>query len=164
MTVYAFTELHNAYPAFVNLSEQPDGTLKLSVRTRGNGGTEYASIVLTDTQAEELAEPIFKHVYAADAPTVAAPLPAAPAHHPICEQKGYNPLCPACEVPPLRAEQAVELPPLPDGKFYDTPAGPEIRFTSKQLLAFRAEGIRASLAARQAPTDAPKDTHTESQQ
>jgi hypothetical protein len=77
MTVYAFTELHNDYPAFVNLSEQPDGTLKFSVRTRGNGGNDYASITLADTQAEELAEAIFKHVYAADAPpdTPVAPDP-----------------------------------------------------------------------------------------
>lgn len=67
--MYAFTELHNDYPAVVNLSEHPDGTLKLAVRTRGNGGKDYASINLTDMQAEELAEAIFKHVYAADATT-----------------------------------------------------------------------------------------------
>lgn len=65
MTIFAFTESHNDYPAFVNLSEQ-GGDLKLSVRTRGNGGKEYASIVLTETQAEELAEAIFKHVYAGE--------------------------------------------------------------------------------------------------
>jgi len=63
MTIHAFTEIHNDYPAFVNLSEQPDGTIKLSVRTRGNGGKDYASIILTALQAEEMADSIYKHNY-----------------------------------------------------------------------------------------------------
>ena len=79
MTIHAFTEFHSDYPAYVNASEQPDGTVKLSVRSRGNGGKDYASISLTEAQAEELAEAIFKHVYRADAPPTApaATTPAA---------------------------------------------------------------------------------------
>lgn len=164
MTVFALTEPHSDYPAYVNLSER-DGALKLSVRTRGNGGKDYASIVLTETQAEELAEAIFKHVYAADAPALpAAPAPtvqagelppirtwtdrgadagwtshnmvyidaeiadlraaiamhraaAEPApHHPICEQRGYNPLCKGCE-----AERAAEPGPTDDESLFFPP-------------------------------------------
>ena len=63
MTIHAFTELHNNFPAFINLSEQPDGSVKVSVRTRGNDGKEYASICLTTLQAEELADSIYKHNY-----------------------------------------------------------------------------------------------------
>jgi hypothetical protein len=63
LTIHAFTELHNDYPAFVNLSAEGDA-IKVSVRSRGNGGRDFASIVLTHDQAETMAEAIFKHVYA----------------------------------------------------------------------------------------------------
>jgi hypothetical protein len=62
-------------------------------------------------------------------------------------------------------EPAGELPPLPAGQFYDTPAGPEIRFTTKQMRAYALDTLiaalkprAAALAARQAPTDAPKES------
>lgn len=74
MTIHAFTELHNDYPAYVNLSEQKDGAIKLSVRTRGNGGKDYATIDLTAAQAEELADSIYKHVYKDEAQPKAAPV------------------------------------------------------------------------------------------
>lgn len=74
MTIHAFTELHSNYPAYVNLSEQKDGTIKVSVRTRGHNGSQYATIDLTAAQAEELADSIYKHVYKDEASTKAAPV------------------------------------------------------------------------------------------
>lgn len=73
MTIYAFTELHNNFPAFINLSEQPDGVIKVSVRTRGNHGKDYATITLTALQAEELAESIYKNNYKGEAKDALAP-------------------------------------------------------------------------------------------
>jgi hypothetical protein len=96
---------------------------------------------------------------------VAAPLPAAPAPMRASpeQEAEINAAVKAGRITfepgwndPRAAEQAGELPPLPEGQFYDTSAGPEIRFTTKQMHAFRAEGIAAALAARQEPTDAPK--------
>lgn len=63
MTIHAFTELHSDYPAYINLSEQPDGTIKVTVRTRGRNGSECASIGMTALQIEELADAIYKHNY-----------------------------------------------------------------------------------------------------
>lgn len=50
MTIHAHTEHHNDYPAFVNLSEKPDGAITLTVRSHGNGGQTVASIDLTAEQ------------------------------------------------------------------------------------------------------------------
>lgn len=77
MTIYAFTEYHNDWPAFINLSEQPDGALKVSVRMRGSFGKNYATIELTSAQAEELADAVYKHVYKDEA--TAPALPEVPA-------------------------------------------------------------------------------------
>lgn len=50
MTIHAYTEQHNDYPAFVNLSEKPDGIITLTVRSRGNGGQTVATIDLSGSQ------------------------------------------------------------------------------------------------------------------
>lgn len=63
MTIHAFTELHSNFPAYVNLTAQPDDTIKLTVRTRGHNGSQYASINMTALQLEELADAIYKHNY-----------------------------------------------------------------------------------------------------
>jgi hypothetical protein len=77
MTIHAFTELHNNFPAFINLSEQSDGTIKVSVRARGNDGKDYATITLTALQAEELADNIYKHNYKGEGEIDRAAPPAA---------------------------------------------------------------------------------------
>ncbi len=77
MTIHAFTEHHNDYPAYINLTAQPDGTIKVSVRTRGNGGKDYASIIMTELQAEELADAIYKHNYKGDGEIDRPTAPAA---------------------------------------------------------------------------------------
>lgn len=76
MTIHAYTELHSDFPAYVNLAEQPDGTIKLTVRGRGNGGKDYGAIILTELQAEELADSIYKHNYKGEGEIDATP--AAP--------------------------------------------------------------------------------------
>jgi hypothetical protein len=47
MTIHAYTEPHNDYPAYVNLSESKNGTFSLTVRSQGNGGRECGTIRLT---------------------------------------------------------------------------------------------------------------------
>jgi hypothetical protein len=50
MTIHAFTELHNDYPAFVNLSEPESGVFRLTVRSQGNAGRDVGGISLTRDQ------------------------------------------------------------------------------------------------------------------
>jgi hypothetical protein len=47
MTIRAYTEPHNDYPAYVNLGESKDGLFTLTVRSQGNGGRDTGTIRLT---------------------------------------------------------------------------------------------------------------------
>jgi len=60
MTIYAYTQPHNDYPALVNLSAHEDG-VKVSVRSTGNSGKDYASIPLSKEIAVEMALAVLNH-------------------------------------------------------------------------------------------------------
>lgn len=58
----------------------------------------------------------------------------------------------------LGQPEGCELPPLPEPwqRFPSAPEGSQDHFAADQMLAFRAEGIAATLAARQAPAGVAK--------
>jgi hypothetical protein len=62
MTIHAFTELHNDYPAFVNLSESEPGVFKLTVRSKGNGGRDVGMIALPREQLMNLVNDAAEHL------------------------------------------------------------------------------------------------------
>lgn len=53
--IYAYTESHQDYPAFVSLNDQADGTFTLTVRSRWNGAEGIGTIELAPAQLEALA-------------------------------------------------------------------------------------------------------------
>jgi hypothetical protein len=46
--LYAHTEAHHPYPAFVSVNRQQDGRIVMTVRERGHNGERMASIDLSD--------------------------------------------------------------------------------------------------------------------
>lgn len=62
MTIYAFTEPHNDYPAFVNAGETAEGGVSLTVRSAGNGGRNSGTIVLDVKEARALAHALRAYV------------------------------------------------------------------------------------------------------
>ena len=73
--VYAFTEPHGSYPAYVSINCEPDGRLSITVRGPAVDGREgpTASMSLTEEQADTMADAIFDHTIAADMRREATP-------------------------------------------------------------------------------------------
>lgn len=62
MTIHAYTEPHNDYPAFVNLSERAHGLFALTVRSQGDGGRNVGVINLTRQDLMNLVNDASKHL------------------------------------------------------------------------------------------------------
>jgi hypothetical protein len=54
--LYAYTEPTptDGYPGYVSLNREPDGSVSLTVRSPGHGGSEVACIKLPDTVLQKL--------------------------------------------------------------------------------------------------------------
>ncbi len=46
--LYAYTEAHNQYPAYVSVNREEDGRLTMTVRERGHDGNKTATIELSE--------------------------------------------------------------------------------------------------------------------
>lgn len=52
--LYAHTEAHHPYPAFVSVNREEDGRVTMTVRERGHNGEKMATIELTDEKLDEM--------------------------------------------------------------------------------------------------------------
>ena len=53
--IYAYTEAHNPYPAFVSVNREDDGRVTMTVRERGHNGEKMATIDLADDLLDSMA-------------------------------------------------------------------------------------------------------------
>jgi hypothetical protein len=60
--IHAYTEPHSDYPAYVNLSERPDGQFALTVRSQGDGGRNTGTIYLSRAQLMDLVDNASEHL------------------------------------------------------------------------------------------------------
>lgn len=67
MTIYAYTEPHKTYPAYVNLTESELDTFALTVRSAGNDGRDVGVIPLSREQLLDLIAKAGKYLGVADA-------------------------------------------------------------------------------------------------
>jgi hypothetical protein len=52
--LYAHTEAHHPYPAFVSVNREEDGRVTMTVRERGHNGEKMATIELTEERLDEM--------------------------------------------------------------------------------------------------------------
>lgn len=53
--IYAYTEQSNEYPAYISINRDESGRHTVTVRSRGNGGRDTATIEMSPQQLESLA-------------------------------------------------------------------------------------------------------------
>lgn len=60
--IHAYTEQSNDYPAYISINRDETGKHTITVRSRGNGGRDVATIELTPQQLEALATDVIADV------------------------------------------------------------------------------------------------------
>ena len=60
--IHAFTEQSNDYPAYISINRDETGKHTVTVRSRGDGGRNVATIELTPQQLEALATDVVADV------------------------------------------------------------------------------------------------------
>lgn len=60
--IHAYTEQSNDYPAYISINRDEKGTHTVTVRSRGDGGRNVATIELTPQQLEALATDVIADV------------------------------------------------------------------------------------------------------
>ncbi len=59
--IFAYTEpTVPSYPGYINVSEQPDGSVLVTVRERGSAGTRSVSLVVPKDAMRDMAEHLLK--------------------------------------------------------------------------------------------------------
>jgi hypothetical protein len=72
--IYAYTGPGHDYPEYISISEDENGRVRINMRSRGNGGTDTAGVLMTRDKAAELSEVLSSHL------GKPRELPKAPSH------------------------------------------------------------------------------------
>jgi len=64
--IFAFTEPGNEFPGYLSINWEENGVVSVTVRMRGNGGRDIATLYLSPETFAEMAEAIYQEYAISD--------------------------------------------------------------------------------------------------